>query len=57
MKYVADTHALVWYFTSDQRLGKIAYKALQASKEKNGILVPTIVLAELLYISKRERIN
>jgi predicted nucleic acid-binding protein len=48
---------MVWYFTSDQRLGKVAYETLEASEEKNEILIPTIVLAEILYISKRERIK
>ena len=57
MRYIADTHTLVWYFTSDQRLGKIAYNRLEGSIEKGEILIPTIVLAELLYISERGRIK
>ncbi len=57
MRYVADTHTLVWYFTNDKRLGAIAYNTLEGLIEKGEILIPTIVLAELLYISERGRMN
>ncbi len=57
MRYVADTHTLVWYFTNDKRLGAVAYDTLEGSIEKGEILIPTIVLAELLYISERGRIK
>ena len=57
MRYIADTHTLVWYFTNDKRLGTIAYDTLEKSIEKGEILIPIIVLAELLYISERGRIK
>lgn len=47
MKYLADTHALIWYFAEDKRLGKKAKEVfLQAEKAKATIFLPTIVLAE-----------
>ncbi len=55
MKYVTDTHALVWYFAKDRRLGKRAYNAFEGSVSKNIIVVPIIVLAEIMYISKKGR--
>lgn len=56
MTYITDTHALVWYFTNDSRLGKTAFSALEGSLNKNTIIVPTIVLAEIMYISKKGRV-
>ncbi len=55
--YVADAHALGWYFTDDRRLGQEAGGVFERS-EKGGypILVPTIVLAELFHISRKKRI-
>lgn len=29
MNYVSDTHALVWYFTSDKRLSREAFRAFR----------------------------
>jgi len=47
MKYLADTHALIWYFAEDKRLGKKAKEVfLRAEKGKATIFLPTIVLAE-----------
>jgi len=55
--YVADAHALGWYFADDPRLGQQAAQIFERSE--NGeclILVPTIVLAELFHISGKKRI-
>ena len=55
--YVADAHALGWYFTDDKRLGLEAARVFEASEEgKSPILIPTIVLAELFHISRRKRL-
>jgi predicted nucleic acid-binding protein len=56
MNYVTDTHSLVWYFTDDQRLGKRAFKMFESTVKAGQIIVPTIVLAEILYITKKDRI-
>lgn len=55
--YTLDTHALVWHFTSDPRLGiharNIFYKSLMGQAT---LLIPTIVLAELLDIAEKKRV-
>ena len=56
MNYVSDTHSLVWYFTDDQRLGKRALKMFESTVKAGQIIVPTVVLAEILYIAKKDRI-
>ena len=56
MNYVTDTHSLVWYFTDDQRLGKRALKIFESTVKAGQIIVPTVVLAEILYIAKKDRI-
>ena len=54
MMYVADTHALVWHLAHDDRLGVNARKVFDdADKGGTEIVVPTIVLAEVLYISRK----
>lgn len=52
--FVADTHALLWFLTDDRRISKRAQSIL--TKAESGtfeILIPTIVMAELLYICER----
>lgn len=56
MNYVTDTHALIWYFTDDQRLGKKALKAFDGTLKAGRIIVPTVVLAEMIFIAKKGRI-
>lgn len=57
MNYVADTHSLVWYFTEDPRLSKKALDAFEQTKQKDLIIIPTVVLAELMFISQKGRIT
>ncbi|OQX53674.1 MAG: hypothetical protein B5M48_02775 [Candidatus Omnitrophica bacterium 4484_213] len=56
MFYLADTHALVWYIA-----GKIPPKVDMIFKESEKgnviIFVPTIVLAEIMYLVKRRKIE
>ena len=56
MNYVTDTHSLVWYFTDDQRLSKKALKSFEGTVKAGQIIVPTVVLAEVLFIAKKGRI-
>ena len=56
--YVADAHALVWHIANDKRLGKEARAILtQADQALVLVYVPTIVLAEVMYLAERGRIN
>ena len=53
MKCVIDTHALIWHFDGDERLGREAGKILYNPRTE--IICPTIVLAEIVYLSKKRR--
>lgn len=58
MNYIVDAHALIWHFTNDAKLGVNARQVLNdidAGHERG--LIPTIVLAEILYASERGRIS
>jgi len=56
--YVADTHSLVWYLGSPDRLGLLARRAFaEANAGRARIYVPVIVLAELVFIVERGRIH
>ena len=57
MDYVTDTHSLVWYFTDDVRLGRKALKAFEQTTEEGIMIVPSIVLAEIMFIAKKGRIT
>lgn len=55
--YVTDTHSLVWYFTESPRLSKKALKVFEKTLKEGSIIIPTVVLAEIMYISKKGRIS
>lgn len=55
MRYVLDTHALVWHLTNDSRLGKNARHILE--NENSQLIVPTLVLAEAKHIADRKRVT
>jgi len=56
MDYVTDTHSLVWYFTDDSRLSSNALIAFQTAEVEGTIFVPAVVLAEIMFISRKGRI-
>ena len=56
-KYVTDTHSLVWYFTENPRLSKKALKVFEKTVKEGTIIIPTVVLAEIMYIAKKGRIT
>ena len=55
MLYVVDTHAIVWYLEGAANLGKKALSALDDESAK--LIIPTIVLAEIKYLSNKQRIK
>ncbi len=55
--YVSDTHSLVWYFTDNPTLSKKALKVFEKTVKGGTIIIPTVVLAEIMYISKKGRIK
>jgi predicted nucleic acid-binding protein len=53
MPYIADTHALIWFFTNSRSLGQTALDILrEADAGREVIMIPTIVLAEVMSICK-----
>ncbi len=53
-KFLTDTHAILWFIAEDKRLpAKIREIFLKAEKGEVQIIIPTIVLAELLYICEK----
>ena len=54
MTHVVDTHALVFYLTEIERLGKRALAALRDPDAR--LIIPTIVLSEIKYLAHKRRI-
>ncbi len=51
---VADTHALVWYFSRSARLSAAAFRAMEdALASGDGIHVSSITLVELTYLVEK----
>ena len=51
-RFVADTHALWWYFRSPERLSAAASAVFQLAETGNAtVVVPAIVVAEFYYLS------
>ena len=57
MNYVADAHTIIWYFIDDPRLSQNARQAFEQTLTTGVIFIPTIVLAEIMYISQKGRIS
>lgn len=52
--YLADTHALLWYFTRPDLLGNAAQTALDEVATQNAeLIVPVIVLTELIFVIEK----
>ena len=55
MIYIADTHSLLWFLSEDVQLSAKAKQAFDICEEGRGVIViPTIVLAELLYLCEKK---
>jgi len=54
MKYILDTHALLWHLTDDARLGPEADRIL--SDDNASLILPVIVLAEARYLADKKRV-
>jgi PIN domain nuclease of toxin-antitoxin system len=55
MIYVTDTHPLVWFLVNSPRLSPVAHRAFTEANAR--IVVPTIVLVEIKFLSTRRRIT
>jgi PIN domain nuclease of toxin-antitoxin system len=58
MNYVADTHALIWWFTDSPRISaRVAVLFEQCEEGKHVIFIPSIVIAEALSIFDKKRVT
>ena len=58
MHYVTDSHSLIWYLTDDKRIGRDALSIFtKADRGEATIIVPTIVLAEIIFICEKKKVN
>jgi predicted nucleic acid-binding protein len=58
MNYIADTHALLWWFTSSPKLGSQATEIFQKCEEGDIVVfLPSIVIAETLSIFDKKRVT
>jgi len=57
MDYVTDTHSIVWYFTDDPRLSRRALEVFEKTIKEGAIIIPTVVLAEIMYIAGKGKIT
>ena len=56
--YVADTHSLLWYFFDAPRLGLATQQAFdEVDAGRSTLIVPTIVLAEMIYVAQAGRLQ
>ena len=51
MKYILDTHALIWFLEGNSRLGVTAKEILSDSSSE--LILPAIALAESVWIVSR----
>lgn len=58
MNCIADTHALLWWFTDSPKLGKKAATIFEeCEKGESVVFIPTIVIAEALSIFDKKRVS
>mgnify|MGYP001594432370 CR=1 FL=1 len=56
--YVLDTHILIWYFIGSKRLHRKLKDTVEKVRNEDGrLLIPTIVLAEVLDIAEKHRVE
>lgn len=53
MRFVADTHSLFWYFQDSPKLSTTSKKLFDQREGVRQIVIPTVVLAELLYLYQK----
>ncbi len=58
MTYVTDTHPLFWFLTNNKRLSSNARILFEeAETGESSIIVPSIVLAELMYLFEKQNLR
>ena len=58
MKFIADTHSLLWWFTDSTKISSKASEIFEKCEEGSYIIfIPSIVMAEALSIFDKKRIS
>jgi len=56
--FIADTHALLWYLTDDNRLSKDANLIFEETEKGEHLIIgPTIVLVESLDVIEKKKVT
>jgi len=53
VKLAIDTHCLLWYLQDNPRLSPASRRFFDEKSETHRIVVPTIVVAELIYVLRK----
>lgn len=57
-RFVADTHAVIWYFSANKRLSpKVRTIFSDANRGYKQVIVPSIVLVEVFFLLQRTRVS
>lgn len=57
MDYTTDTHSLVCYLQGSKELSSKALEAFEQSKKAGVIIIPSVVLAELMFIAEKGKVT
>jgi predicted nucleic-acid-binding protein len=57
MNCTTDTHPLIWYFTENPMLSKRVLRIFEETVKSGSIVIPSIVLAEVMFIAHRSMKN
>lgn len=55
--FVADTHSLLWYLFSPDRLGSGALETFETIQGEDLLVIPAVVVAEMVMVVERRRIQ
>ncbi len=56
MDYTTDTNSLIWYLQESKKLSKEALKAFEQSEKTGIIIIPSVVLAALMFIADKGKV-
>jgi len=57
MRFVTDTHCLLWHLQDHPRLSQASKRLFDDPQEAGQVVIPTIALAELIYILRKIRLR
>lgn len=57
MRFVADTHSLIWYLQGNERLSSSSRLLFDQRDGEGNVVIPTIVLAEMMFILRKVKMG